>query len=314
MRTRILALGAASAVLVALAGCGTPAPSESGSGELQTIFMANPLPAYPDWATFDTCLLDHADELGIDATTSGPTGLALDNTFTIDGISRAITQGIDAILMVPIAPDQFNPLIEQARDAGIIVGTVNTGDSTTGQNFTLGTDYPAYGANVAENIGKIGGDQKLLIVTNGPGGIGDVIIESLTANLPDNVEIVDTAFDNADAAQTADVVGTALTTHPEITVIWSWEGTAVAGISTAIKEKDLVGKVVGVVNDLTEQSIAGLRDGTIYGASKQNFCGMATQAIDLAIAVSKGEDVPAATDTGTEFVTIENLDAVLAEN
>jgi ABC-type sugar transport system substrate-binding protein len=216
--------------------------------------------------------------------------------------------------MVPIEPAQFNPLMQQAKDAGMIVGTVNTGDSTELQDFTLGTDYPAYGASVAENIGKIGGDQKLLIVTNGPGGVGDVIIESLKASLPDNVEIVDTAFDNADAAQTTDVVSRSLTAHPEITVIWSWEGTAVAGITTAIKEKGLTGQVFGVVNDLTDQAVAGLREGTIYGASKQNFCDMATQAIDLAVAKSKGEDVPAATDTGTTFVTIDNLDDVLAEN
>lgn len=309
------ALVAAGAVVAtALTGCsgGSTDASASGTSDdsgLKSIYMANPLPAYPDWATFDKCFLEHTKELGIKGTTSGPTALALDNAFTIDRISQAITQDYDAILAVPIEPAQFNPIMQKAKDADIILGTVNTGDSTDLQDFTLGTDYPAYGASVAEQIGEIGGEQKLLLVTNGPGGIGDVIIDSIKKNLPDNVEIVDTVFDSADPAQTADVVSRGLTAHPETTAVWSWEGTAVAGISTAIKEKDAIGKVYGVVNDLSDQSIAGIKEGTIYGASKQNWCDMATQAVDLAVAVSKGEEVPAATDTGTTFVTKDNLDA-----
>lgn len=319
MKRRNAVLFASGAVAaLSLSGCAADEQGDAAGanpGEsLQSIYMANPLPAYPDWAAFDKCFTEHAEELGIKGTTSGPTALALDNAFTIDRISQAITQSYDAILMVPIEPAQFNPVMQRAKDAGMIVGTVNTGDSTDLQDFTLGTDYPAYGKTVAENVGQIGGDQKMLLVTNGPGGIGDVIIESLKANLPDNVEIVDTVFDNADPSQTADVVARGLTAHPETTVVWSWEGTAVAGISTAIKEKDAVGEVFGVVNDLTEQSIAGIREGTIYGASKQNWCGMATQAIDLAVAASKGEAVPPVTDTGTTFVTAENLDAEVESN
>lgn len=303
---------AAVGTLVALAACsstGTPAPTDSSAAK--SIYLANPLPAYPDWAEFDRCFREQTSDLGIKGTTSGPTGLALDNAFTIDRISQAITQKYDALLVVPIAPEQFNPLMQQAKDAGIVVGTVNTGDSTDIQDFTIGIDYATYGAAVAERIGEAGGERKLLIVTNGPGGVGDIMIDAIKSNLPDNVEVINVVYDNADAAQTADVVSRELTTHPDINTVWSWEGTAVAGISTAIKEKDLVGEVVGVVNDLTDQSIAGIQDGTIFGASKQDWCQMARDAVDLAAARIAGDDVPAVTDTGTIFVTKDNLDEFL---
>lgn len=308
----LLILATAGAAL-ALAGCSAPGDPTTDSSEQTSIYLANPLPAYPDWAEFDRCFLERTGELGIKGTTSGPTGLALDNAFTIDRISQAITQKYDALLVVPIAPEQFNPLMQQAKDADIVVGTVNTGDSTDIQDFTIGIDYASYGAAVAERIGGAGGDRKLLIVTNGPGGVGDVMIDAIKSNLPENVEVVNVVFDNADAAQTADVVSRELTTHPEINTIWSWEGTAVAGISTAIKEKGLVGQVVGVVNDLTEQSIAGIQDGTIYGASKQDWCKMASDAVDLAAARVAGESVPAITDTGTVFVTKDNLEDFLEQ-
>ena len=76
---------------------------------------------------------------------------------------------------------------------------------------------------------------------------------------------------------------------------------------TAIKEKGLVGKVVGVVNDITPEVVAGLKEGTLYGTSKQNFCGMAEGAVKNIIALSKGETVPKNIDTGITFVTMDNL-------
>ena len=160
---------------------------------------------------------------------------------------------------------------------------------------------------------KRDGQQNVGIITNAPGGIGDTIINAFKEDLPPNVTVVATAFDNADPAKTADVAAQMLTANPEINIIFSWEGTAVAGIITAIKEKDKVGEVFGVVNDLTPQVVDGIKEGTIYGTSQQHFCEMAKQSVDKLIAVSQGEEVPAATDTGTTFVTKDNLDAVLAE-
>src|SRR4029079_16054927 len=131
--------------------------------------------------------------------------------------------------------------------------------------------------------------------------------------LPSNVKVVATAFDNADPAKTADVAAQMQTAHPDINIIFSWEGTAVAGITTALKEKDKVGKVFGVIDDLTPQVVDGIREGTIYGTSQQHFCEMAKQSVDKLVAIGEGQQVPAATDTGTAFVTKDNLDAVLAE-
>jgi len=216
-------------------------------------------------------------------------------------------------MAVPITPPAYDSLFERAKKDGMYIATLNTGDATKNQNFTVGTDYPTQGAQVAANIAKRSGQQNVGIITNAPGGIGDVIINAFNKDLPSNVKVVATAFDNADPAKTADVAAQMLTAHPEINIIFSWEGTAVAGITTAIKEKDKVGKVFGVVNDLTPQVVDGIKEGTIYGTSQQHFCEMAKQSVDKLVAVSKGEQVPAATDTGTTFVTKDNLDAVLAE-
>ena len=75
------------------------------------------------------------------------------------------------------------------------------------------------------------------------------------------MKVVATAFDSGDPAKTVDVAEQLLTAHPETNILFSWEGTAVAGITTAIKEKGKVGHVFGVVNDLTPQVVDGIHGG-----------------------------------------------------
>ena len=149
------------------------------------------------------------------------------------------------------------------------------------------------------------------MISNAPGGIGDNILGPFKAQLPHNVHVVATAYDKGNPATTVDVTEQMLIAHPDINVIYSWEGTAVAGIATAIKERNAVHKVVAVVNDLTPQVVDGIRAGIIYGTNWQHFCAMSKLAVDNLVAVSQGKAVPATTDSGTTFVTAANLDRVL---
>jgi ABC-type sugar transport system substrate-binding protein len=318
-----------TALSVAIAGCatspsssagGAPAASSSSAssstaaqGKLKSIFFANPLPAYPDWGTANTCFYAEVKQFGLKGISQGPTGLQINDQFVLDSISQALAEHYSAMIVVPITPSEYQPIMQRARAQGMLVATLNTGSSTTAQNFEIGTSYPALGQEVAKNIGARGGQQNLGLVTNGPGGIGATIFSSLEANLPSNVHLVATAYDNGDPSKTEDAVAQMLIAHPNINVIYSWEGTAVAGISAAIKQQNRVGKTAGVVNDLTPQVIAGINDGTIYGTNRQHFCLMAQDAVKDFVAVSRGQQVPALTDTGTTFVTKSNLQQVLAE-
>jgi ABC-type sugar transport system substrate-binding protein len=291
----------------------SPGSAASSPGKLQSIFFANPLPDYPDWGTANACFMSETAKLGVKGVTQGPTGLQVNDQFVLDRISQAIAQNYGALIAVPITPSAYEPLFQRAKSQGMEIATLNTGTATKTQNLEVGTDYTTQGANVAASIGKRPGQQNVGIITNAPGGIGDVIINAFKSHLPANVKVVATAFDAGDPSKTVDVAEQLLTAHPETNILFSWEGTSVAGITTAIKEKGKTGQVFGVVNDLTPQVVDGLRGGTIYGTSQQHFCTMAKDAVDGLVAVSEGKQVPATTDTGTTFVTKSNLGAVLAE-
>lgn len=297
---------ALSALIASACLCGTSLAQDQLS-----IGFANPLPAYPVWAEADKCFNDAIAAAGIKGQTSGPTGLQVDNQFVLDRISQYVATGSNALIVVPIDGPMYEPLMKEAKEKGMWVVTLNTGDTTSTQDVQLGTDYANQGALVAENLAKREGEQNVIIVGNQPTGVHRVFVDGFLkgAEAYPNVKLVVEAYDQGDPAQTVDVVSRALTAHPEANVVLSWEGNIVSGITTAIKEKDLVGKVVAVVNDITPEVVAGIKEGTIYGTSKQNFCGMASGAVDAIVKLSKGESVPKNIDTGITFVTSENLEA-----
>jgi ribose transport system substrate-binding protein len=308
-RRVLVALGTVACLgLAALTAVASGATSGS-SKKLSSIYFANPLPDYPVWAEANKCFANETKKLGIKGTSAGPTGLAVNNQFDLDRISQAIANGAGAIVMVPLVPDQFTPLMKQARKKGILVATLNTGNTTSAQNVQLGTDYTHQGETIVANLAKRKGAQNLLVLGNQAGGPEGLFLKGIQAGIKKHpsVHYEGQIFDGADPTKTPDVVTSALTGHPDVNVVVTWEGTATQGVVTAIKESNDTGKVVGVVNDLTSESIAGLKGGQIYGISKQNFCAMASGAVQDLAALKAGKHIPKSVDTGITFVTKSNL-------
>ena len=111
---------------VAAAGCatspsssagGTPATSSSGAtqGKLKSIFFANPLPAYPDWGTANKCFYAEVKKFGLTGVSQGPTGLQINDQFVLDSISQALAEHYSAMIVVPITPSEYQPIMQRAR-------------------------------------------------------------------------------------------------------------------------------------------------------------------------------------------------------
>src|SRR5690348_6471825 len=206
---RSATISVAAIGIVTLAACSSSSSSSAPAGgaassaaKLKSIFFANPLPDYPDWATANTCFNSETAKLGVKGVTQGPTGLQVNDQFVLDRISQAIAQKYGALMAVPITPSAYEPLFQRAKSQGMEIATLNTGTATKTQNLEVGTDYGTQGAQVAADIGKRPGQQNVGIITNAAGGIGDVIINAFKSHLPANVKVVATAFDAGDPSKT----------------------------------------------------------------------------------------------------------------
>jgi ABC-type sugar transport system substrate-binding protein len=97
-----------------------------------------------------------------------------------------------------------------------------------------------------------------------------------------------------------------LTAHPEINMFATNEGAASAGISAAIKQKGLVGKVHFVGNGADQSGVQALEDGTAASVLMQDLCGAGENTTDALIALHKGETVKPKIGVDIIYATKDN--------
>ncbi len=75
----------------------------------------------------------------------------------------------------------------------------------------------------------------------------------------------------------------------------------------ALQDNKLAGKVKYVGFDSSEMLVRGLKDGHIHGLVLQDPINMGYLGVKTVVAHLRGEKVPENIDTGSEVVTLENM-------
>lgn len=307
---RRLALAALAAAAMLTTGLAPVA-----AAPLKSILFVNPLPAYPAWKLGGQCLGAEAKAKGVPYTESGPTDGTLNTTVMIQQIQQGIANGFGAIITFP-ATDGFAPVLQQARDAGIVVGTLYGAAGTENvSQVNVGANFATVGKIMVDAIAQRPGQQNVGLMIQAPVGAGKAFVDGFNAEAAttSNVKVVATVSTNDDASKALDAATALLTAHPEINVIASHEGTSTQGATAAIKAKDLVGKVVMVANGPAGGGKEGLDDGTVYQLMMQNVCGAGKQIADGVIDVNDGKTVPKQLDVGVQMVGKGGVDALVAQ-
>lgn len=302
--TRRTVLTAVTALAMA-----TTAFGPAYSAPLSSILFVNPLPQYPAWRLIGDCIADAAKAANVPFTESGPTDGTLNATQMIQQIQQGIANNNGAIITFP-ATDGFTPVLQQARDAGIKVGTLyGAGGTESGSDVNVGANFTLVGQIFAEALAEREGDQNVGLMIQGPTGAGKAFedgFRAAAANTP-NVKVVAVVNTNDDASKALDQANALLTAHPVINVIASHMGTATQGATAAIKAKDLVGKVVFLANGPAGGGREGLADGTVHKLMMQDLCNAGTQIVDALVKINDGETVPANLDVGVKMFAEEGI-------
>lgn len=298
-RPIVRSLAVAALALAVAAGI-----SPAAAAPLKSILFVNPLPNYPAWKLGGQCAADEAKRKGVPYTETGPTDGTLNTTVMIQQLQQGIANQFGAVITFP-ATDGFLPVLQQARDAGIVVGTLYGAAGTEAvSQVNVGADFAEVGKIMVDAIAKRDGQQNVGLMVQGPTGAAKAFTDAFNAEAAktQNVKVVATVNTNDDASKSLDQATALLTAHPEINVIASHMGTATQGATAAIKAKDLVGKVVMVANGPAGGGAEGLEDGTVYELMMQNVCGAGQQIIDGVIDVNDGKDVPKQVGVGVQMV------------
>jgi ribose transport system substrate-binding protein len=219
---------------------------------------------------------------------------------------------------VVISPTEFKALgkpIDEAAKSVPIIGIDSAADSKAFKSF-LTTDNVQGGrvaadglaAAIKEKTGKIAGDVALITSLPGAGSLDQRakgFKEQLAAKYPDLHLVADRVADGQ-ATTGLNITTDLLTANPNLVGIFASNLIMAQGAGQAIAENGVANKVALIGFDNDDKTLGFLNDGTIAALVVQDPYRMGYDGIKTALAASKGEQVPAAVDTGANLVTKAN--------
>ncbi|GAA1954541.1 substrate-binding domain-containing protein [Microbacterium aquimaris] len=222
-------------------------------------------------------------------------------------VEDLIAQQVDAIIVVPNDVLGIAPVLERAREAGIIVGV-------TEATQLVGTDSIDYDVEAFYNAEfGAGFGQQLTEAMNCEGeyatSVGLLTSEShmewlaaaneyIAENCPDMVNVSPTPYENENDDQVSrDLAEEILSAYPDLGGYLATTPSGGSGMASALRDK---GRQDVQVVALTLPSVAGpdLEEGYMFAGQGWDPAGWGWALNDVALRMLKGEDVTTGTDLG----------------
>jgi ribose transport system substrate-binding protein len=206
-------------------------------------------------------------------------------------VDDLLAKGIDGIAISPVDPDNQTGMINEVSQKTLVF-TQDSDAPTSSRSCYVGTDNVAAGRDAGKLIkealpqgGKIAVFVGKLDARNAAERLQG-IKEELNGS---NVEIIATRTDDTDRVRAKSNVADTLVKSPEVAALvglWSYNGPA---ILNAVRDAGKTGQVKIIAFDEEDETLAGIKDGAIYGTVVQQPYEFGYQAIKLMAAALAGD-------------------------
>jgi ribose transport system substrate-binding protein len=225
-----------------------------------------------------------------------------------------INKGVDGIGLAPLEAASVEPVIAQAKAAGIPVVTFDSDAPNSERVAYYGTDNRAAGRQQAEVMAEaLGGKGKITIVTGSlvmanlnerMEGVQEVLAEKY----PD-IEVVDTIATDDDFAKGLDVCEAMLRAHPDLNGVIAVSMTGSVAMPKVLADPAFADRddLIVVGFDDFEDTLKGIRDGYILATMVQRPKQMGIYVVEGLYNLSTGGTAESI-DTGITVVTLDNID------
>jgi len=294
----------------------TEGAEEIEQEELRMV-MVSPLVNHPIFVRIYEGFACAGEEYGFEASMIGPDDLSMDTM--IEAMETAIVEKVDGIVMYPMSPSAFTPVLEKAKEAGIKIGCFfSDAEREELRDSFTGTDSFLCGKDMAEAAyAKVNGPIKVGIIMSALDTQDELNqvdgIKSVMEELPDS-EILTIVKDDADLIIAEEELTAMIKTYPEMNCVLCTEGGGAPALGKVLDEFNLTDKIVIIAMDDIDQNLQTVRDGLIYGIMAQGFHEFGyLNGINLVAAI-KGEEFVAKNLIPGKLVTKENIDTLYPEN
>jgi rhamnose transport system substrate-binding protein len=257
--TTVIAVGVAAAL--ALSGCtqknqaesgGGGAGSGSGGGETTyRVAFVPKLQGVPYFEAMNTGGQEAAEALGnVEWLYQGPT--QADAAAQADIVRSFIQQDVDALIVAPNDPDSMAPLLQQAQQAGIKVGTADTdAPNSVREVFVNQATAEGVGQALTDSLMQaMGGRGKYAIVSCGQTAENlnswIEVQRAYTAQKYPEAEIVDVVYAGEDQARATQLATDLMNANPDLTGLVGECTSSAPGVAQAVQDAGRVGEVFTV--------------------------------------------------------------------
>ncbi len=236
----------------------------------------------------------------------------------VSQIQDFLTQEVDAIIYIPAGATAATVPGRRAKDAGIPVVTVDRNpDGEPGDTF-IATDSVAAARELAQWVGEQTGGTGAVGVIQGQIGTTpeldrDEGFKEGLADYPDLVEVARQASDQWAQDEGFDIATDMLQAHPEITVFFGRADALALGAASAARtagRDDIL--IVGFDGDVA--GLEAVRDGELDATVTQPTQAMGALALDSAIKLANGEEVPAEQLQAGVLTTADNVEPFIEKH
>jgi simple sugar transport system substrate-binding protein len=260
----------------------------------------------PWFVRMETGVKEYAAETGLNVYQKGTP--EIDATLQYQLIQDLIAAGVDAICVVPVDPGSLEPVLKQARDAGIVV-IAHEGASLENVDYDIEAfNNEQYGAFIMDNLAKAMGEEGLYTtmvahVTNAShnewadGGVKHQKEAYPNMTLLEEEPRVESE-DNGDVAYNK--AKELFKKYPDLKGVMGTSSYDAPGIARAIEELGLQGKVFTAGTGMPAANAELLKSGAVASLTLWDPALAGKAMCALAVKMLRGEEVTAPLDLGVE--------------
>lgn len=260
----------------------------------------------PWFVRMDTGVKEYAEETGLNVYQKGTD--VIDATKQAQLVQDLIAQGVDAICVVPVDPQSMEPVLKQARDAGIVV-IAHEGASLENVDYDIEAfSNSGYGAFIMDNLAEAMGEEGVYTtmvadVTNASHNEwADAGVEHQKEAYPNMTLLEDEprveSHDNGDTAY--NVAKELLKKYPDLKGIMGTSSFDAPGVARAIQELGLEGKVFTSGTGMPADNAELLKSGAVKSLTLWDPAKAGKAMISLALKVLNEEEIGDTVDLGVD--------------
>ena len=206
-------------------------------------------------------------------------------------VDDLLAKGIEGFAISPIDPVNQTPMINRAAQQALVI-TQDSDAPNSNRAFYIGTDNVAAGRQAGGLIKEAlpqGGKIMIFVGTLDTANARERyqgIRETLQGS---NVQIVDVRTDKTDPVRAKTNAADTLVNQPDIAALvglWSYNGPAIVG---AVRDAGKVGKVKIIAFDEEDETLNGIKDGSIYATVVQQPFEFGYQSMKLIARILDGD-------------------------